>query len=137
MLTANFVANSQSVKLAGTWEGKTSQDYNMYIMVRIVNGSPMITWYIYEIKLEGPSNSQIKKFINYKRIKIIEDKFINSDKSVENSEEISGIFKGNTVKGRISVSWKEYSEKDIATANVTYSLLKVTDSIILPNNIFN
>ena len=127
ILTITPVAYSQSAKsIVGDWVGKTSQDYNITIKVEMVNGSPTVTELNYTITMRGSGYSATKSLNEPTKLSanISDGNFSASGYQFE----ISGSFKGDTLKGNMSATSVHPQNGDIAKANVTFTLIK-SDSL--------
>lgn len=116
-------ASSQSaMSIIETWDGKTSQDKNITIKVKMVNNSAIVAELLYNIELKGFTYSTTQTMFQPIKISanIIDGKFSYSGSGYE----ISGSFEGDTLKGNLSVRQAHPQSGEIAKADVTFTLKK-------------
>ncbi len=124
ILAISIIACSQSTKSIGTWEGKTSQDFNITIKVEKVGGRPTVTSLKYSIKMSGSYYSTTLTMQQPVSLsaEITDGKFSYTG----NDYKLSGIFEGNTLNGKLSAtSIHPQQGYGSATANVTFTMEKI------------
>jgi len=112
----------QAKAAIGTWEGKTSQGYDITIEVEMVSGSPTVTGLKYAIRMSASYGSTTKTLSLPTKLSatVTDSKFNYSGSDYE----LSGVFTGKTLKGNLSSTDVHPQGYGTATANVTFVLKK-------------